>query len=221
MRTSTLAVAGVVLCCSLTWASEPAQPEGGAPVFKGQPEPHYVQGGRVDPFTIGRKLVGDPEDPPKPERPQALSVPYERIAALLAGDGDERFDRCLAECRSYIPKVKAEIARLKDEPGEAAKGLAGTQELLEKLRSLEATAGRLKKRRGIEKEFAGLKLAITGIVARGRGKSTAVIGDELVREGQVLKLGGDRGRDLAVRRIRARAVRFLYRGVEVELELKP
>jgi hypothetical protein len=220
MRTPILLVAVVVLGCPAVQSGEPARKAEGAPVFTGRPEKHYVEAGRVDPFTIA-KLVAEPPDPEPPEKPEELKVPYERIAGMLTGEGDERFDRCLAECCSYIPKVEAEIAELGAEPGKAAEELARMKDLLEKLTSLKATAGRLKRRRAIEREFAALDLTITGIVARRRGKSTAVIGGEMVREGQVLKLGGREVRDLSVRRIRARTVRFLYRGVEVELKLKP
>jgi hypothetical protein len=97
--------------------------------------------------------------------------------------------------------------------------LADCRGLLEKCRRLEATARRLKERRDIENEFAGLKLRLTGIVTRARRAAAAVDG-RVVREGDRLAPASAPNRTVTVRRITPKAVIFVYRGVEVQLGLE-
>ena len=74
----------------------------------------------------------------------------------------------------------------------------------------------MKQRQDIETEFAGLKIAVEGIVWSQNSPAAAVNG-EVLTEGAVLPVG-KAGQAVQVYRIRRDAVIFLYRGVQVKLE---
>jgi hypothetical protein len=200
--------------------------EGGG-IFDKTPDAIYEPAGRVDPFTLGVPKVdekrGAPRDPwEEISRKLADAQPEVRLqgaAEILTSAREDRFERCLAECAAQVPLLESAVAYLEAHPGKGAERLGELGGLLEGGRRLEATARRLKERRDIEKEFAGLKLRVTGIVTRGGQAAAAAVDGRVVREGDRLVPACAPDRSVTVRRITPKAVVLLYRGVEVTLEL--
>jgi len=211
----------VLVLCSLSTGATGA--EGGrkknTEIFPEKPDAHYVQDEqRVDPFTLGKPPVAPKEEARGAPGDRVPLPDYALASRLLASDRTDRLERCLALCRRGMPALKSLIAGLERQPGRAEE-LGRQKVLLEKFVLLEATAARLKKLADIRAEFSGFELEVSGIVRRGRGASTAVVGGDLVREGTVLRPAGRKGHIATVRRITAKSVIVLYRGVEIELEL--
>jgi hypothetical protein len=183
------------------------------PILKHNPDGFYQKRGRVDPFTLGRRQY------PPPKRVNLVEVDYAGAEQLLSSDFEDRFERCLAECRRQIPVVDSEIRKLRSVPQADPELLEKREALLEKLKRLAATARRLGLRQEIAAEFAGLKLSVDGIVCRREHASAAVVNGELVRPGSELKPAGARGPTLEVRRIARTSVTFIYRGMEFSVTL--
>ncbi|MHC4914992.1 MAG: hypothetical protein ACYTGB_05830 [Planctomycetota bacterium] len=200
-----------------------------APIFPHEPDKVYDPGERVDPFTLGKPPVEEEEekngggdtwkDIQKRLRSANPGVRLRALGEMLTAPREDRFDRCLAESAKQIEVLNLAVSYLEQHPEKGGDDFARYSELLEGFVRLEATARRLRDRREIEAEFAGFKLRIDGIVcSRGRA-SAAVVGGRMVVEGAVIEPAGSRRARVRVRRITPRTVVFLYRGVEIALDL--
>ena len=199
-----------------------------APIFGQNPDAAYVRGDRVDPFTLGKQKViitgGDDFRTEWEKLQDALrdadpAVSLRALGQMLTADRDDRFDTCLAKSRQQVELLKAAISYLEQHPEEGAGELGKYCDLLEGFERLEATARRLRARRDIEAEFAGFKLRVDGIVCRSGRASAAVVNGRMLAEGAAIPPQPGQKHAARVRRITPRAVIFVYRGVEIALEL--
>jgi hypothetical protein len=212
--------------------AQPAQPKEAKPpvsrsIFDQEPYPAYEQSGRVDPFTLGKALDSErigPDGGLKPiikpeniyeEKLLKAQVEYAAAEGLLSSEKRERFGACLEACRRNLSELNQSIEEVKRNVA-MARYQEPFNSMQERFQRLEATAVRLKQRQDIETEFAGLKIAVEGIVWSQNSPAAAVNG-EVLTEGAVLPVG-KAGQAVQVYRIRRDAVIFLYRGVQVKLE---
>jgi len=207
-----------------------------AGIFAEKPDDHYVQGERVDPFTLGKPPMRPVEQPPPPpnggeEAPAAddpwglklheMRRTYADVELQLSSDSKERFSKIGTECGKHILSLETDIRELlkKEKEQAAAKHLNGFQGMLEKFQRLQATAKRLQLREDVESDFASKKVLVQGIVWRPQSPTAAVNG-QMVSEGTVLQVGGDKGGTAQVYRIRKDSVVFMYRGIQVTAHLQ-
>jgi hypothetical protein len=225
-------------------AEEPESSEGSGtaerprPIFDQNPDDHYNQGDRVDPFTLGRLQEIPPVVPRPDENPTAVApVPvdhwssrlaesrkiYVEADRLLSAETKERFSKVESECQRQVSSLKADISELRKKGTvDAANHLNAFQAMAERFQRLEATARRLRLKDEVEADFAGRKIAVEGIVWKS-GNPVAAVNGQAVVEGQVLHIGGSKGKGLdaiQVYRIERDSVIFIFRGMQVSAYLQ-
>jgi hypothetical protein len=203
---------------------------------KEKPDPHYDQGDRVDPFTLGKPPMpatvaptpppGDGGDLPAEDDPWGIKLhglrrSYVDTEVQLSLETKDRFTKIVSECGKQAVVVQNDIRELlkKEKETAAGKYLSSFQTMLEKFQRLEATAKRLQVRQDVESDFASKKVKVQGIVWRPQSPTAAVDG-QMVSEGTVIQVGGDKGGMAQVYRIGRDSVVFVYRGIQVTAYLQ-
>jgi hypothetical protein len=214
---------------------KPGEDKSPKPIFDENPDEHYEQGDRVDPFTLGKPRRKVPEAPPLPgpgdgdengkprpywgKRLADMLKNYRLTAVILSSETRDRFQKVDSECNKHVPAIKAEIRQLRSKASatDVAEYEHRFQAALEKFERLQATARRLRFRQEVEADFASKNIVVEGIVWRPQAPAAAVNG-EMVTEGKILRVG-EKGAVIQVYRIKKHSVVFTYRGIQVSAHL--
>ncbi|MCK6471692.1 MAG: general secretion pathway protein GspB [Planctomycetes bacterium] len=166
---------------------------------------------RRDPFTL--LTLGNIPPPPPPPHPEILDEKLMRAARSAAEQAELAFRnddqaRAMALCAATLK----DLAKMPH-----PKLFRDYQRLCQRLRALHDASARLIEHRAAERDFAALRLSLTGTVARSR-KSFALIGGKVLQPGDTFRThnGGD---PLTVEEVRDRLVILRFRGVQVQLAM--